>query len=235
MAIYARVSIGDIDVLAFDRHGGKSKPPFDSLNFGSHVGDENDAVLQNWQIITNELGAAGITYLHANHGTTVNLASQFGQAPAGDGLVCKTPKHAIASLSADCVPFALVDPITKVIAVGHAGWKGVLADLMSELAKTFMQAGANVANSVAVIGPSICGKCYEVGQERTALFAQKLPAAIADPTHLQLAAGVAKVLGDLGFAIMQMPGCNYEDENLFSFRRAGGGQTGRGALVAIIN
>ena len=113
--------------------------------------------------------------------------------------------------------------------------QGVLADLMSELAKSFMQAGAKVSNSVAVIGPSICGKCYEVGQDRTDLFAQKLPAAISDSTHLQLAAGVAHVLGNLGFAIMQMPGCNFEDENLFSFRRSGGGPTGRGALVAIIN
>ncbi|MEN9741279.1 MAG: hypothetical protein RIR66_235, partial [Actinomycetota bacterium] len=39
----------------------------------------------------------------------------------------------------------------------------------------------------------------------------------------------------LGFEITQLPGCNFEDENLFSYRRSGGKPTGRGGLVAIIN
>ena len=227
------MNLGRICVTALSRHGGVSTGVYESLNLGSHVGDLGSNVEANWQIVNELVGADGITYLHADHGTTVNLADQFGQAPIGDGLICKTPKHAIAALSADCVPVALVDPVNNVIAVGHAGWKGVLANLMGELTKSFIQLGADVSNSTAVIGPSICGNCYEVSPDRVALFGQS--ASVKDSTHLDLAAGVREQLTKLGFEIAQIPGCNFEDDNLFSYRRSGGKPTGRGGLVAIIN
>lgn len=235
MSQYARLEIGPISVVALSRHGGQSAAPFDSLNLGSYVGDDPISVQRNFEIVRNLVGAEKLTYLNANHGTGVHLASAAGQAPPGDGLVCLNTKHAIAALSADCVPFALVDPVAKVIAVGHAGWKGVLANLMTVLTNEFIAHGANPRASTAVIGPSICGSCYEVGQERVALFKATMPSAIADETHLALANGVHQVLADLGFTIETIAGCNFEDENLFSFRRAGGGATGRGGLVAIIN
>ena len=227
------MNLGRICVTALSRHGGVSTGPYESLNLGRHVGDSENSVATNWEIVNDLVGADGITYLHADHGTTVNLATQFGQAPIGDGLVCKTPKHAIAALSADCVPVALVDPVNNVIAVGHAGWKGVLANLMAQLAKSFTLLGGDIAKSTAVIGPSICGDCYEVGADRVALFGQS--SSVKDLTHLDLASGVREQLNNLGFEINQIPGCNFEDDNLFSYRRSGGKPTGRGGLVAIIN
>ena len=227
------MNLGRICVTALSRHGGVSTGLYESLNLGSHVGDNPSSVETNWQIVRDLVGASGITYLNAEHGTTVNIARDSGQAPLGDGLVCKTAKHAIAALSADCIPVALVDPINNVIAVGHAGWKGVLANLMIELAKSFAELGADISKSTAVIGPSICGDCYEVGPDRVELFGNS--ASVKDLTHLDLAAGVREQLSDLGFEITQIPGCNFEDENLFSYRRSGGKPTGRGGLVAIIN
>ena len=230
---YARVNLGRICITALSRHGGVSGGDYVSLNLGSHVGDTQSDVDANWKIVKELVDSDGITYLHADHGTTVNVAGEFGEAPTGDGLVCKTPKHAIAALSADCVPVALVDPVNNVIAVGHAGWKGVLAHLMTELAKSFVELGADISKSTAVIGPSICGDCYEVGADRVELFGNS--ASVRDSTHLDLAAGVREQLSDLGFEITQIPGCNFEDENLFSYRRSGSKPTGRGGLVAIIN
>lgn len=227
------MNLGRICVTALSRHCGVSTGQYESLNLGRHVGDFESNVDTNWEIVKELVSADGVTYLHANHGTTVNVAGEFGQAPTGDGLVCKTAKHAIAALSADCVPVALVDPINDVIAVGHAGWKGVLANLMTQLTKSFDELGADISKSTAVIGPSICGSCYEVGADRVALFGQS--ASVKDLTHLDLAAGVREQLSGLGFAINQIPGCNFEDDNLFSYRRSGGIPTGRGALVAIIN
>ena len=156
-------------------------------------------------------------------------------APDGDGLVCTESGHAIVALSADCVPFALVDPIKQVIAVGHAGWKGVLANLMAALTEAFSQSGGEPTKSTAVIGPAICAKCYEVPPERVNLFSGTMPAAISDSTHLNLPNAVSTVLSDLGFSTTNIPGCNFENPNLFSFRRANGNATGRGGLVAIIN
>lgn len=235
MSEYARVEIGPISVIALSRHGGVSREPYKSLNLGSYVGDNPNDVAQNFVHVKNLSKADQLTWLNANHGTTVHYANDPGQAPPGDGLVTTKRKHGIVALSADCVPFALVDPVNQVIAVGHAGWKGVLANLMQVLTQSFVSSGANPDSSYAVIGPSICGACYEVPADRVALFTEVLPSAIFDQTHLTLSRGVTTVLAELGFTTQQIPGCNFEDENLFSFRKANGAATGRGGLVAIIN
>ncbi len=235
MSEYARIDLGPISVVALSRHGGVSVCPYESLNLGSYVGDNPTDVAQNFSRVQKLVGAQQLTWLNANHGTTVHFADKPGQAPPGDGLVTTERRHGIVALSADCVPFALVDPNNLVIAVGHAGWKGVLANLMNVLTNSFVKYGGVPSNSTAVIGPSICGSCYEVGPERVALFSDAMPSAIFDQTHLSLANGVKSKLVELGFSITQIPGCNFEDKNLFSFRRANGGPTGRGGLVAMIN
>ena len=238
---YARLEFGSISVVALSRHGGTSLAPFDSLNLGSHVGDDPNAVVANWRIVQDFTSAQGITFLHAEHGVQVHEVSKSNppigpqEAPVGDGLVCTDPGQAIVALSADCVPFALVDPVNLVIAVGHAGWKGVLANLMSELSNQFTKNGGLISHSVAVIGPSICGQCYEVPADRVSMFKSKMPAAISDETHLDLAGGVSAELNQLGYEVIEIDGCNFEDENLFSYRRANGKPTGRGGLVALIN
>lgn len=241
MQEYARLDFDSISVIALSRDGGVSQAPYNSLNLGSYVGDDQASVIANWRIVQNYIGADAITFLHAEHGVKVNLISDANaelgphEAPIGDGLVCAQPGQAIVALSADCVPFALVDPINQVIAVGHAGWKGVLANLMHELSDQFVEQGGQISKSSAVIGPSICRNCYEVPRDRVAMFANKMPAAIADENHLDLTGGVTAELTKLGYQVKQIPGCNFEDEKLFSYRRAGGNPTGRGGLVALIN
>lgn len=239
--VYGKVEIGPVSVIALSRHGGFSQSPYESLNLGSYVGDNAENVAANFARVRDLTGAKKLTYLNAKHGVQVNLATDYESsnpitaAPDGDGLVCTSVGHAIVALSADCVPFALVDPINQVIAVGHAGWKGVLANLMQSLTEVFKQNGGQPANSTAVIGPAICAKCYEVPTDRVELFSSSMPAAISDSTHLDLPNAVGAVLSAFGFAVNRIPGCNFEDPNLFSYRRSSGNATGRGGLVAIIN
>lgn len=240
-AVFGRVDIGPISVIALSRHGGSSLSPYESLNLGSYVGDDPENVAANFAKVKDLVGAKKLTYLNAKHGVQVNVTTNsvnpnpINPAPDGDGLVCNSVGHAIVALSADCVPFALVDPINQVIAVGHAGWKGVLANLMNSLSEVFKQNGGQPAHSTAVIGPAICAKCYEVPEDRVQLFSNSMPAAISDSTHLDLSNAVSTVLRDFGFSIAQIPGCNFENPELFSFRRSGGNATGRGGLIAIIN
>lgn len=231
--IFAKVEIGNISIIALSREGGVSQPPFDSLNLGGYVGDNAADVLTNWQIVTALADCDGLAVLHAEHGTLVHDVTAVGELPPGDGAVTKEKNLGLVALSADCVPFALVDPVNEVIAIGHAGWKGVYADLMSSLTTSFKKAGGEVANSTAVIGPAICGDCYEVPHDRVDLFREVNSAAIKDDTHLDIKAGVEANLIELGFMIVDIPGCNFEAPNLFSYRR--NGLTGRGGLVAVIN
>jgi YfiH family protein len=231
---YARVYIKDIEVVALSRSGGQSSRPFDSLNLAPYVGDDAVAVTANQTAVKTLVGADGISVMNAEHGCVVNVVTKSGLAPAGDGLVSTTPNFALLALAADCVPFAVADPVNRVIAVGHAGWRGVLANVMQSVLDAFVAQGGNLQSAQAVIGPSICANCYEVPNERVALFRGTSSSAIADEFHLDLSTGVKSVLLQSVSKVHQIPGCTFEDTHLFSYRRANGAPTGRGGLVIVM-
>jgi YfiH family protein len=229
--VFGRVSIGGIQAIALSRHGGNSTASFDSLNLGSNVGDAAEHVALNLAIAQEIVCAQAITAMNAEHGNTVRVVSEPGIALPGDGLITKQKGLALVALAADCVPFGLVDPVNGVIAVGHAGWRGVLANVMQALLDEFVASGAQLSQTQAIIGPSICAKCYEVPAERVKQFRDVRPEAIASPNRLDLTAGVESVLATQVTQIHKISGCTFESSELFSYRRAAGEPTGRGGLV----
>jgi YfiH family protein len=181
------------------------------------------------------VSASEISVMNAEHGNTVHIVSEPGVAQPGDGLITKQTDLASVALAADCVPFGLVDPVNGVIAVGHAGWRGVLANVMQALLDEFVSTGAQLKHTQAVIGPAICAKCYEVPAERVEQFRVVRPDAIASSRNLDLIAGVKSVLATQVTKIHEISGCTLESSDLFSYRRAAGEPTGRGGLVIAIS
>jgi len=228
---FGSVSIDGIHAIALNRTGGTSKAPFDSLNLASYVGDDSNSVATNLEIVKEMVSVKNISVMNAEHGNLVNVVTQPGIAPAGDGLVTSRTGLALVALAADCVPFALVDPVNRVIAVGHAGWRGVLANVMQSLLHEFVTSGAQLNHTQAIIGPAICGNCYEVPIERVELFREVCPEAISSPRNLDLTRGVVSVLAEQVTQVHELTGCTLENSELFSFRRAAGEPTGRGGLV----
>jgi len=228
---FGSVSIDGIHAMALNRTGGTSKAPFDSLNLASYVGDDSTSVSKNLEIVKEMVSVKNISVMNAEHGNIVNVVTQPGIAPAGDGLVTSRTGLALVALAADCVPFGLVDPVNRVIAVGHAGWRGVLANVMQSLLHEFVTSGAQLNHTQAIIGPAICGKCYEVPIERVELFREVRPEAISSPRNLDLTRGVVSVLAEQVTQVHELTGCTLENSELFSFRRAAGEPTGRGGLV----
>ena len=233
--VFGRVSIEGFQAVALSRLGGTSLAPFDSLNLASYVGDRAENVSDNLAIARDLVSAQEISVMNADHGTTVHLVTEPGAALPGDGLVTKQKGLALAALAADCVPFGLIDSVAGVIAVGHAGWRGVLANVMQALLDEFVASGAQLNHTQAVIGPAICAKCYEVPTERVEQFRDVRPEAIAAPRNLDLIAGVKSVLATQVKAIHEISGCTFESSDLFSYRRAAGEPTGRGGLVLAIS
>jgi YfiH family protein len=172
--------------------------------------------------------------MNADHGNTVHVVSDPGVAQPGDGLITKQTDLALVALAADCAPFGLVDPVNGAIAVGHAGWRGVLANVMQALLDEFVASGAQLKHTQAIIGPAICAKCYEVPAQRVEQFRDVRPEAIASPRNLDLTAGVKSVLATQVTKIHEISGCTLESSDLFSYRRAAGEPTGRGGLVVAI-
>jgi YfiH family protein len=233
--VFGRVSIEGIQVIALSRSGGASKQPFDSLNVASYVGDDEDSVSENIEVVRQLVKANRVSIMNAEHGSVVHQVSKPGIAEPGDGLVTTVPSLALLALAADCVPFGLVDPVNSVIAVGHAGWRGVLANVMQALLDEFVVSGAQLHHTQAVIGPAICAKCYEVPTERVEQFRDVRPAAIASTRNIDLNAGVKSVLATQVKQIHEISGCTFESSELFSYRRAAGKPTGRGGLVIAID
>ena len=219
-----------VDLVVSARPGGVSDAPYTSLNLGTHVGDDPAAVTENRRRLDAALGAP-VVLVRQVHGATVVDAATAGASTEADGLVEEGCARAVGVLVADCVPVALLDPGRRV-AVVHAGWRGLAAGAVAAALARF----EDPARVVAVLGPSISGSAYQVGEEVARRFSEHAGALTPDgPGHwrLELRAVAAAQLERLGGA---------SDRVLLTTEVTGGGATvfsdraerptGRFALVA---
>ena len=97
------------------RLGGCSKPPFDSMNLGFHVGDNPVNVDRNRQLVRQSLASAPsqIQWLNQVHGTHIaHLIAQPDQhyAPLeADAAITRQPQLACCVMTADCLPVLICD------------------------------------------------------------------------------------------------------------------------------
>ncbi|MBU6347530.1 MAG: laccase domain-containing protein [Actinomycetales bacterium] len=230
-SLFASRNFKTVSVVVTNRLGGVSLPPFAQLNLAEHVGDELAAVTSNRQLLTKYLTASEAKFISAVHGNQVQVVDLHTEVKPGDGLVSTATNTALIALAADCATFALIDEVAGVIAVGHCGWQGLAAQLPKMLIGTFEQQGARPASSVAVVGPTICGSCYQVPAERVSAVHAVCPAAVQDENHLDIARGVTSVLTAHGIEVENLGSCTVENSQLYSYRRDG--VTGRHALAVI--
>lgn len=157
------------------RDGGISEAPWASLNMGLHVGDQDEHVITNRQILTEAIGWPFDTWTCAEqvHGNRVFQVTEAdrGKGRASlddviadcDAIMTDVPDVMLASFYADCVPLYFYDPEHQAVALAHAGWKGTVQQIAAETIHAMAQAyGSNPQTLVAAIGPSIGSCCYEV-------------------------------------------------------------------------
>lgn len=224
-----RVSLGPgAHGLFTTRAGGVSAVPFQSLNLGGAAGDDPDHVRANRAIAADLLGAP-VAYAHQVHGTDVLEPG----CTDGTGDALLGTEHGVGVLVADCVPVLLAGP--GLVAAVHAGRRGLLAGVVQNALAAMDARGAGATH--AVIGPAICGRCYEVPADLRD-DAEAVDPALGATTSwgtpsIDLAAGVAAVLRRAGVSRIDDVGlCTYQDHRFYSYRREG--RTGRFAgLVAL--
>ena len=89
-----------------------------------------------------------------------------------DGLLTDEPGVVLCTQYADCVPLFFVDPVRKVVATSHAGWKGTAARIgritVDRMARDY---GCRPEDILAGIGPSIGACCFEVDEPVASVFA----------------------------------------------------------------
>ncbi len=223
--------IGDVRIVALSRHGGASRGYFESLNVASYVGDDPQDVARNIESAGKLVGVSDVAVMNAAHSAIVHVIDGPGLCQDGDALITTQRNLGLLALSADCVTVALVDTAGPAIAVVHAGWRGVLSHVVVAAVNGMVEGGAQTSNIKAVVGPSICANCYEVSAELVNQFRFECEQAVHDDRHLNLANGVFAQLSECEISSEVMTGCTFENDDLFSYRRAGGLPTGRGGLI----
>lgn len=161
------------------RIGGVSDGCFGGWNFAAGVGKVTDSernVLQNYAIAARKFALTEYDICrsyqtHTDHVMTVTeehrgIGTVREKFPFGvDGLVSATKDLLLSVRSADCVPILLYDPVRKVCAAVHAGWRGTAFGIAPNAVREMAKHGCEAKQIRAAIGPCICGNCYEVGSD----------------------------------------------------------------------
>ncbi len=216
------------------RGGGVSAAPYDTLNMGGAVGDDAAAVAENRRRAARAcgLGAERLAWMHQVHGSAVRYAGGTAGAavPEADAMFTDVPGLALGVLVADCAPVLLADPEARIVGAAHAGREGMAAGVVTGLLSAMSAAGADPARVHAVIGPHICGGCYEVPGPLRARVARKVPESGCvtrkGTPGIDVGSGVEAQLAGAGVKnIDRDPRCTAETADLYSYRRDG--RTGR--------
>jgi YfiH family protein len=174
--------------------------------------------------------------MHQVHGDDVTIirSSPPSRVPVCDALVTDTPGLALVVLVADCVPVLLADAQAGIIGAAHAGREGVRRHVVTRTVEAMAELGADPRGLDVLLGPAICGRCYEVSQEladqvETAARGGASRTRTGAPA-LDLRAALTGELDRVGVGqVVSDPRCTAEDPALFSHRRDG--VTGRQAGV----
>jgi YfiH family protein len=169
------------------RIGGVSTGECEALNLGFNRNDTRENVIENYKRISQCLG---IDYnnmvfsnqIHANKIKSIDENDRgkgiiFKSDIIGyDGLITNKRNVAIVTFYADCVPVFFFDPIKKVIAISHSGWRGTVKEIAREtVIKMESEYGCIPKDIETAIGPSIGKCCFEVGEEVYTEFVNNLP------------------------------------------------------------
>ena len=185
-----------------------------------------------------ELGVP-VVFLQQVHGTRVVVIDAppvDGEPdhPDTDAVVTARPGIGLAVLAADCVPVLLADPHAGVVGAAHAGRVGAAAGVLPAVVAAMTDLGARPAAIEVLLGPAVCGGCYEVPATMRADVDARLPGSAvrtrSGAPGLDLRAGLYHQLVALGIGrVGADPRCTVEDRALYSHRRDG--RTGRQAAI----
>mgnify|MGYP001271631541 FL=1 len=185
-----------VRIFSTTRHGGVSRAPYAWLNLGAHVGDAPEAVAENRARLQTLLPSAPL-WLEQVHGVRVVDADRERYPGPADAAVTRTPGKVLAIMTADCLPVVIVAGEAGVLAVAHAGWRGLAAGVLENAVAAM--GGVRGSQVRAWIGPGIGPRAFEVGDEVRAAFSAR-DASAQDafvPTGTFDDAGKSKWLADL--------------------------------------
>lgn len=229
---------------SFTRHGGVSLDPYSSNNISFGVGDTHNHVFENRAICKTQLGVRRMISAHQVHGDSVYIPEHaiHGDCVASrcDALVTNRPGLGLLIGHADCQPVLLYDPIKRVVAAIHSGWRGSVLNIIAKTVSVMTEKyGCTPMDIHGAIGPSLGPCCAEFVH-----FKHELPSAFwhyeVGDRHFDFWAVGHDQLEKAGIkreniAISGI--CTSCSDDFFSYRRArreGDGVTGRNGTIIVL-
>jgi len=162
----------------FNNKGGCSTGIYKSLNCGPGSKDDKKKVIKNLRIVKNKINknSKNVFLLHQIHGNRfvfIDKLSKYRKKVRADAVITDIPKLPIAILTADCAPILIYDKQKKMIAAIHAGWKGAYKGIISKVINFMVKKGCEKKNIIAVVGPCIAQKSYNVKEDFERKFLKK--------------------------------------------------------------
>ena len=238
------------------RYGGGSTGPYESLNLNFFREDQPANVLQNFKILSAEIGVdlkdmvlskqvhgTNILRVSASHrGMGITRERTYGPV---DGLAVDIPGIMLVTYYADCVPLYFYDPVKRVICLSHSGWKGTLLDMAGKSVR-FMadQYGCDPGDICVSLGPHIRACCFEVGDDLAEEFFSTFSWASESASRNKggkrtlnlerIIIGSLKNHGITGSHIQWCDICTKCEHDIFFSHRGSGGKTGTGAAFLMM-
>lgn len=164
----------------FTRRGGVSKGDYASLNGGLGSHDAPEHVIENRARMCAQLRVpadrlVSLYQVHSAEAVTVEAPFAPSERPRADAMVTRVKGLALGIATADCGPILFADPAEGVVGAAHAGWKGALTGVIEATVTAMVALGARRHRIVAVLGPTISQRSYEVGPDFIARFRSEAP------------------------------------------------------------
>lgn len=209
---------------------------------GSFVsgGDEPmGEVMARWSLLQHDLaGAGGGRFATARQVHGAHVIAHVGgwtgwlRGHDADGHLAVDRGTALAVSVADCVPVYVAHP-SGALAMLHSGWRSTVAGILGVAVRAFAARGMDASELRVLLGPAICGACYEVSPD---VYGQLTGRAVARPTPVSLHAVLAGQARALGVRdVHASPLCTRCDVATLYSHRAGDAGRQLGVIVARVS
>ena len=212
--------------------GPNANPPY-YFNLSYSVGDRKEVVDTNRKLFFNELGLNEnmVSYQKQVHEDYIREVNTFGNCGESDALITTYKNLGLAISSADCPAIFIYNPVKKIIAAVHSGWRSTEKKIVQKTINKLKDAfNSNPQDLICYIGPSVSQKNYEVGEEVAHKFDDEFILKKDNKFYLDVAGASIKMMLDEGVKKINMQVsklCSFEYESLLHSYRRDGQKSGR--------
>jgi YfiH family protein len=124
-----------------------------------------EQVIEHRKILSENLGVPfrNMKFQKQVHDDNIVIVDKYINNQVSDGMICNTTGIVINVSIADCCGILFCDPVRKVVAALHSGWKGTMKNIAKKcIALLHKQFNCQPENLLVFLSPSASGEKYEV-------------------------------------------------------------------------